>query len=199
MELAIINTLQSVAATLACEKAGIPSILCIRESQLWRSFYRFLPPKVANLSLSCLRLPRNIIFTANSTLALWSDFELVKRTLIYNALNEKNLKLNSPQETDILRQKFGGSDEVVFLCVGTLCSRKGQIDILDAASHINKQLEVPVRFILVGGAETKYAYRIKKRLPHINKLSKVSISLVPPTKNIAELYMSSDVFSFDLS
>ncbi len=195
-DVVMVNTLLNFPAILAAEHAGIPSIWIPRESEPWRDFFRFLPAPIAQQAIAAIGLPRCVVFVAQSTQDVWSEFEQEANFMvIHNALNLKRFVQHVPSDKDLMRHSLGCSDdEIVFLCVGTLCERKGQQDALQALQAIVDRLKVSIRLIFVGDSSSTYGRSQKHFALRFQGNERVRICFESPTDNVGIYYLAADVF-----
>mgnify|MGYP006268718345 CR=1 FL=1 len=163
-DVVIVNTLLGFPAILAAEHAGVPSIWIPRESEPWRDFFRFLPAPIAKQAIAAIGLPRHVVFVSHSTRNVWKEFAQEGNFMvIHNALNLKRFSQHDPSDKGLMRRSLGWfDDEIVFLCVGTLCERKGQQDALHALEAIVGHLKVSIRLIFVGDSKGRYGSSLER-------------------------------------
>jgi glycosyltransferase involved in cell wall biosynthesis len=190
------NTLLNFPAILAAEQVGVPSVWNPRESELWSDFFQFLPPPVAQQAIAAIGLPRRVVFVAESTRTVWKEFEQdADFTVIHNALNLDRFAEHLSGDKASVRRSLGWStDEVVFLCVGTLCERKGQQDALQALKKIADHLEVAIRLVFVGDSNGRYGQELQRLALRFNENSRVRICFEVSTATIGNYYLAADVF-----
>lgn len=195
-ELVFVNTLLNFPAILAAERAGVPSIWNPRESEPWDRYFEFLPVPIAQTAISAIGLPRRVVFVADATLAVWRDFETLGNfTVIHNALNVDRFSAELASEKAPLRVALGWSkDEVVFLCVGTVCDRKGQADVLGAIEQIASGFPCAIRIVFAGDARGHYAMRLRRNAAKLHGKPGVHFDFVPATSSIGQYYRAADVF-----
>jgi O-antigen biosynthesis protein len=195
-EAVFVNTLLNFPAILAAERAGVPSVWNPRESEPWDSYFRLLPDPVAQRAIAAIGLPRKVVFVAEATRAVWKDFDDTGNfTVIHNSLNQDRFTGHFSGDKAAERDALAwAKDEVVFLCVGTLCERKGQADPLLAIERITDKLAVPVRVVFVGDASDSYARRQQHLALRLRENRKLRIDFVEATASIGRYYLSADVF-----
>ena len=195
-EVVFVNTLLNFPAILAAEKAGVPSVWNQRESEPWNSYFRFLPDPVAQHAIAAIGLPKQVIFVAEATRAVWKDFEdWGNFKVIRNSLNQRRFAKYLSGDRDAERKGLGWlKDEIVFLCVGTVCERKGQVDALLALDGIADKLDVPIRLVFAGDASGSYARQQKRLALRFGEHSKVRVDFVAATADIGRYYLAADVF-----
>ena len=195
-DVVFVNTLLNFPAILAAEHAGVPSVWNPRESEPWSEYFRFLPDPVAQQAIAAIGLPRAMVFVAESTRAVWKDFEQAANfTVIHNALNLDRFAEQMSGDKAVVRRSFGWSaDEVVFLCVGTLCERKGQQDALQALEKIADHLKVAVRLVFVGDPSGRYGQAQQRFALRFQGNDRARICFEASTANIGGYYLAADAF-----
>lgn len=195
-DVVLVNTLLNFPAVLAAEHAGVPSVWNPRESEPWETYFRFLPDAVAQRAIAAIGLPRRVVFVADATRAVWKDFEQAANfAVIHNALHLHRFVGQLSGDRAAQRSALGWSDdEVVFLCVGTVCERKGQADALEALEAMSGELRVPVRLVFVGDASERYAQRQRRYALRFKGNDRVNINFIDSTTEIGSFYLAADVF-----
>lgn len=192
----LVNTLLNFSAILAAEYAGVPSVWNPRESEPWSEFFRFLPSPVAQQAIAAIGLPRRVVFVAESTRAVWKEFERdASFTVIHNALNLDRFAEFLSGDKASARHSLGWyTDEVVILCVGTLCERKGQQDALRALEKIADHLKADVRLVFVGDPNGRYGQDQQRFALRFKDNNRIRICFEASTANIGNYYLAADVF-----
>lgn len=195
-DLVFVNTLLNFPSVLAAEKAGVPSIWNPRESEAWNIYFRFLPNPVAQQAIAAIGLPRKVIFVAEATRGVWKDFEsLANFSVVQNSLDMNRFSKWLVRDKSAERERLGWlADEVVFLCVGTLCERKGQLDSLLALQNFIDQLDVQIRLVFVGNSDNRYGKKVREHALRFRKHKQIHIEFIPPIDDIGVYYLAADVF-----
>ena len=196
-ELVFVNTLLNFPAILAAEHAGIPSIWNPRESETWDSYFRFLPDQVAQRAIAAIGLPRKVVFVARATSAIWSDFDVQGSfEVIHNGINLNRFpSRNDAAERVRCRNVLGlEAGTIAILCVGTLCDRKGQMDLVAAFESLPEAIAKRVHILLVGDDRGRYADAVKDRCHSLLPNAGSGIRFFPPTETIACFYTAADLF-----
>ena len=195
-DVVFVNTLLNFPAVLAAELAGVPSVWNPRESEPWDKYFRFLPAPVAQRALAAIGLPKRVVFVASSTRAVWKEFEQEANfTVIHNALNLHRFSQQLSGDKVSARRSLGWHpDEVVFLCVGTICERKGQRDALQALEKIADYLKVSVRLVFVGDPIGRYGQDQQRFALRFKGNSRVRIRFEASSADIGNYYLAADVF-----
>jgi glycosyltransferase involved in cell wall biosynthesis len=196
-KLVFVNTFLNFPVILAAEKVGVPSVWNPRESEPWDSIFRFLPDPVAQCAVAAIGLPRKVVFVAQATRKVWDTFDIDRRfEVIHNGINLSRFPLrNDLTERDRCRSMLGlKASSIAVLCVGTLCDRKGQMDLVEAFALLPESISNRIQILLVGDDSSSYADAIKDRccLFPVNSLG--GIQIIPPTESVAPFYTAADVF-----
>ena len=196
-ELVFVNTLLNFPAILAAERAGVPSVWNPRESEPWNSYFRFLPDPVAQRAIAAIGLPKKVIFVAQATRTVWNTFDVDGRfEVIHNGINLNRFPLRSVA-TERARCRTAldlKPGSIAILCVGTLCDRKGQMDLVEAFSALPEEISSRVQMLLVGDDRGAYAEAIKDRCYSLPVGALDAIRIFPPTESVASFYAAADIF-----
>lgn len=195
--LVFVNTLLNFPAILAAERAGVPSVWNPRESEPWDSYFRFLPDPVAQRAIAAIGLPRKVVFVAQATRKVWNTFDVDGRfEVIHNGINLNRFPLrNAATERARCRTALEmEAGSIAILCVGTLCDRKGQMDLVEAFAALPEAISSRVQILLVGDDRGDYAQAIKDRCHLLPANVRGGIRIFPPTESVASIYAAADVF-----
>jgi glycosyltransferase involved in cell wall biosynthesis len=175
---------------------GIPSIWHIHESVSISDYSStFLFSAVGELISNAFQTANRIVFQANATRKIFSEFESVGNLLtIPGGIPLERIEdFRNSNTKASLRMKHGiPEDAYVVVLVGTTCERKGQSVFLDAINLIDFT-EPPENFIflIVGAIEGPYLNMLRGK---IAKLGLNKVQLVNETKEIYDYYALSDLF-----
>jgi glycosyltransferase involved in cell wall biosynthesis len=195
--LVLVNTLLNFPAVLAAEHAGVPSVWILRESEPWDRYFCFLPDPVAQRAIAAIGLPRKVVFVAHATRKVWEAFDKHHSfTVIHNGINLSRFPLrNDVAERVRCRDALGVKpDSIAILCVGTLCDRKGQRDLVEAFIVLPDAISRRIQILFVGDGRGTYADALKKRCHAVPVKSRDKIRIIPPTELIADFYAAADLF-----
>lgn len=196
-ELVFVNTLLNFPAILAAERAGVPSVWNPRESEPWDSAFRFLPDPVAQHAIAAIGLPKKVVFVAQATRTVWNTFDVDGRfEVIHNGINLDRFPLrHDVVERARCRAALAlEAGSIAILCVGTVCDRKGQMDLVEAFAVLPEAISSRVQILLVGDDRGNYAEAIKDRCRSLPVNALGGIRIVPPTESIASFYAAADIF-----
>lgn len=197
IELVYGNTLQTFYAIEAAHRANLPSIWNPRESDPWRTYFNFLPAEIANRALQCFSYPYQVIFVAHATQEAWQLLNSRHNFMvIHNGLNRErfNAALREwPREA--ARQEFGVSEsELLVLLLGTVCERKGQIDLVEAVRYLSAQNAAKAKFLIVGDRASDYSEQLRRALQRVPYSRRSRIEVIPEAEDAARFYAGADIF-----
>lgn len=195
--LVLVNTLLSFMAVLAAERAGVPSIWIIRESEPWNQYFGFLPDPVAQQAIAAIGLPGRVVFVAHATRKVWETFDTRQCfDVIHNGIDLDRFPLRSDEAERVrCREALALQvNSIAILCVGTLCDRKNQLDLVDACALLPEAIARRVHILLVGDGRGEYAETLKKRCHSLAVNCRDWIRTFPPTESIASFYAAADLF-----
>lgn len=197
-----VNTIRNFFAVLAVDRAGIPAIWNIRESEDPESCFDFLPSSLRPVALSCFERARAIVFVSKATQALWNGHlpGRAEQFVIPNGLDTRRLGAAGMDRKAARRALGIREDQFLALNVGAACERKGQKDILDAMQLVQAPFETE-RFAvaLVGLNQGAYADQLREDAEALRR-SGMTILTIEEThreeerRKLGMLYAAADVF-----
>lgn len=163
-EVVVANTLQTFWAILAARHAGVPSIWCQHESEAWEEYYNFLPADVRPEAYRCFTYAYRVLYVADATRRAWRaletrhNFQLIRHGIPPERLAEETARWSR----DFVRSSFGIRDDNLCLSiVGTVCRRKGQLDLVQAAARLPDAIRSKTCVFIAGHiGEPDYAREI---------------------------------------
>ncbi|MFT3735728.1 MAG: glycosyltransferase family 4 protein [Rhodocyclaceae bacterium] len=196
-ELVFANTLLTFPAILAAAKAGVPSVWNPRESENWGSYFEFLPDVVAQQAIAAIWLPYRTVFVAHATRRVWDALDTQGNfAVVHNGVDIKRF----PSSQDVAergrrRSELGlEAETITILCVGTVCERKGQADLLEALLSLPDACSSKVQIVLLGDDSNSYAKNFKAKCKSLLGADCRQIRFLPPTAAVADFYAAADLF-----
>jgi glycosyltransferase involved in cell wall biosynthesis len=196
-EVVYANTLLTFAAVIAAHEVNVPSIWNPRESEPWETYFGFLSRAVAQSALTALTFPYRVAFVAEASRQAWSRFDVRHNfTVIRNGLDiERFGALESSRPRSKARQDLGyANDDFVFLCVGTICERKGQRDLIQAFGILSGQISENARLCLVGDEHPGYGRQLRSDIALLPEPLRGKVSVYPAGADVRPYYAAADVF-----
>ena len=199
IELVYANTRQTFFAIDAAKRLGVPSIWNPRESEPWQTYFDYLAPDIALHALECFRYPYKVVFVSNATRESCAPLNTNHNFMtIHNGLDLKAFTKNIESWS---RQKARStlkleSDETAVLLLGTVCERKGQLDIVAAIEQLDEESTCKLRCFIVGDRRGDYSDRLKAAIERLPVSKQQIIEVVPETSDAALYYSAADVLAF---
>jgi GT2 family glycosyltransferase len=197
VELVYANTLDTVFAVDAASRVGIPIVWNIHESDGWeQNFYRY-GPRLARRCVEAFAKPYRVVFGCDATRGeyrFWNtahNFTTIRNPLDLSALEAAAAAL--PQAA--ARRALGiADDDLVVLIVGTVCERKGQIDVVHALPQLPAALRARVRCFIVGDRPSDYSNAVAAAIAALGDGLSARVVTVPETPDVVLYYRAADVF-----
>jgi glycosyltransferase involved in cell wall biosynthesis len=106
---------------------------------------------------------------------------------LHNGLDRERLLRDRHPRTSV-------RDEVVILLLGTVCRRKGQIDLVDALDRLDARHLEGIRCFIVGDRPGEYSGRLHDRLRRARDITRDRITVVPETPEVGPYLGGADIF-----
>jgi GT2 family glycosyltransferase/glycosyltransferase involved in cell wall biosynthesis len=191
------NTLQTFYAIDAAKRLDLPSIWNPRESEPWQTYFDYLGPQIAARALQCFSYPYKVVFVAKATqqgcAALNAHHNFAT---IHNSPDRERFAATLgdwPRAAARQRLKLR-PNEVMILLLGTVCERKGQIDLIEAMGRLNEPCAGKVRCVIVGDRAGDYSERMHGALRHLSADRQARIDVVAEASEVAPFYAAADLF-----
>ena len=157
------NTLQTFYTIEAAYHLGLPSIWNPRESEPWEIYFDFLPREIVHRALRCFAYPYQVVFVSYASMNVWQPLNSRHNFMvIQNGLNRERFGAalkKWPREMARTLLKIS-PEETAIVILGTVCERKGQIDLVEAVGRM--QRPESVRCFIVGNNSSSYAQKLKQ-------------------------------------
>lgn len=192
------NTLQTFYAIDAAHRLGLPSIWNPRESEPWQTYFSHFGDQIAVKALQCFAYPYRIVFVADATrrgcetLNSSNNFATIHNGL--NPLRAATERASYPRT--ISRLELGvKDDELMVLSLGTVCERKGQIDLVSAIKRLETSVSTRrLRFFIVGDRKSAYSTQLHRVLDQLPQEVRARVSVVEETQKTALYLSAADIF-----
>lgn len=195
-EVVYANTAQNFWVIHAAHIAGLPSLWNIRESEPWEDYFDFVALELRDHAYDCFIWPYRVIFVADRTRQVWMPLNSRQNfVVIPNGLNLEQLGQQAELWTrNAARQQLGiTADELAVVLVGTICDRKGQLDLVQAIHNLEKNVSARLRCFLVGDCPSPYSERLKAYVDGLPSAIESRITIVPVTDDVALYYQAADI------
>ena len=191
------NTLLTFYAIEASKQLGLPSIWNPREGEAWETYFDYLGPQISPLALQCFSYPYKVIFVANATREGWRSLNSrLNFTTVHDGLDESRFHgVLSNWSRETARRDLGiSADEIAVLLLGTVCKRKGQIDLIEAFARLDQRQVRKLRCFIVGDRKSYYSYCLHSIYQRLPSEHQSRLSIVPETSDIGLYYLAADIF-----
>ena len=197
IDLVIANTVKTAPLLLFARELGIPSISIIRESYSPGDRFSYFKKNVESCAIKGLQNADLVIFVSKQSEIAWMDFcEQIENILIINnGIDVSRFKSCKHTSKIFSRKKLGIADDLfVCLCVGTIGSRKNQIELIDWIETIPKEIIERMLFLFVGAREGTGLQNFYQRLGNIGEKHQKHIKVADKTNDIGLYYNAADLF-----
>jgi glycosyltransferase involved in cell wall biosynthesis len=188
------NTLECFFAVDAATALDIPSLWNIHESE-GEAFFSGWSYDIQQTAMTCFKRPYRLVFVCDATAAVYAHLDENDVSIVI-----KNGYLPPPGEAHgraTAREKLGLSpDAVVFLSVGTVCKRKGQLDIVSALARVDPDLIVANNFaiLICGDRRGGYSEELHHAVSRLPEQIRRCVQIISETGDVALYYSAADVF-----
>jgi GT2 family glycosyltransferase len=193
-EVVYANTLATVFGVAAASQVGLPSAWNVHESVGWKEHF---PAPIADRCLASFSKPYRVIFGSNATRQVYAPFDTVHNFMtIPSALDLDRLEgLGADWTRNSARDSFGLSEnELAFLTVGTVCERKGQLDLIHALHRLPRPVWERVRVFIVGDRPSSYSTELARLIKELSPGLRDRTTVISETPEVARFYRAADVF-----
>lgn len=189
------NTLQTFYAIDAAHHLGLPSVWNPRESEPWKTYFDYLPREIAQRAWECFAYPYQVVFVARASMNVWQPLNTHNNfAVIHNGLDRERFGAalkKWPREMARALLKISPEERAVVI-IGTLCERKGQIDLVEAVRQ--SQHAETTRYFIVGSGADLYAQRLRKAVRALPYSRRSRIEILDETSDPALYYAAADMF-----
>jgi len=194
----VANTLEMFIAINAATQHDIPTIWCHHESGSWKNYFNRFPKHVRAHAYAAFGQAYGVTYVAEATRKAWNAVQTRQNfyTIRYAIPPER-------QSADVARwfrvearAKLGiEDDEIAVLLLGSVCARKGQIDLVQAANALPEHFG-RVRFFIVGAfVEQRYHKKILREFAKLRPEMQARMTIAGPVDDATLFYAASDIFT----
>jgi GT2 family glycosyltransferase len=197
VELVYGNTRQTFYGIDAARRLGLPSVWNPRESEPWQTYFDFLGAEIAPLALRCFAYPYKVVFVADASRESCAALETRHNFVtVHTGLDRARFTAalaRWPREA--ARAALGlASGDVMALSLGTVCERKGQLDLVEAVARLDRATAERLRVFVVGERPGEYNDRVRAAREALPADRRARLALVPETQDVAVYYAAADLF-----
>ncbi len=197
VELVYGNTLQTFYAIEAAHQLDLPSVWNPRESEPWQTYFDFLPTEIARRALECFSYPYRIVFVSSASLDVWRPLNSRHNYMvIHNGLNRERFEAALRRwPRDRARKRLGiAPPQVMVLLPGTICERKGQLDLIEAVNLMSEDHASQIKCLIVGRRAPDHVEQLRKAYWALPSRRRSRIKIVAETSDPARYYAAADIF-----
>lgn len=188
-DILFLNTITTFNLLEGLDVHAHPLVWCIHESE--REVYQ---AKHAGLNDETFRQISDVLFVAQATKNMYADVLHGHSHVIHNGIDIAAIDAGQEMaDRNTMRQENGYTEtETVISCIGTLCERKGQYELLETFEALHHK-DSSLRLLLVGNfADEAYETKVREYVQKHRLTDRVR--LVPATPNIYRYYAMTDIF-----
>ncbi|CAN5209649.1 hypothetical protein BH09PSE1_BH09PSE1_07410 [soil metagenome] len=196
-EVVIANTLHMFFAVNAAAQARIASIWCQHESEPWQTYFDFLAPEVRSHAYAAFGQAYRVTYVANATRRAWAGVQTrhSAQTIRHGVPAARLAEETGRWTRSAAREALGvRNGELVISLVGTVCRRKGQMDLIKALSGLASESPRPLRAFIAGAQpERDYLGQLRKAVTEMPEDAAARISITGPVEDMSVYYAAADI------
>ena len=164
-EVVLANTLQTYWAIKGANMVGVPSIWAQHESEPYETYFDYLPRDMRQAAYEAFADAYRVLYVADATRKAWRpvetrrNFQVIRHGVPSERLSEETGRWSR----EVARKELSiPSHAFVLSVVGTVCRRKGQLDLVQAYRKLGPKVRDRTHVYMAGKiAEADYAAEIR--------------------------------------
>jgi glycosyltransferase involved in cell wall biosynthesis len=192
------NTLQTFYAIEAARRLKLPSIWNPRESEPWQGYFAHFGEAISARALKCFSYPYRVIFVAHATRNACEPLNSRGNFItIHNGIDPDRAAKERAQYTrDDARQTLGlAADDIAVLLLGTVCERKGQLDLVQALAKLpSGPASRRLRVFIVGDRRSAYSQSLHEAIARLEPSMRDRVSVIEETPDAPLYFSAADAF-----
>jgi glycosyltransferase involved in cell wall biosynthesis len=196
VEVVLANTVLNWPSISASQMLGVPTVWNLHESEGFEACFGPFGTSRAEKAIKCFTSPYRVIFGSFATMQRWQHLGVKNNfDVIHNVLEPSRLEaMQAVWPRHEARASLGLEDHhVAVLLMGTLCERKGQLDLVRAIDAMSSESRQRVKCFLVGDWLCDYSQTVHEFISSSSKGLRETIQVVPITSDIHKYYSSADI------
>src|SRR5262249_9450291 len=115
---------------------------------------------------------------------------------VHNGLDRRRFEAALARWPREAARRHLGLDEsaLAVVIVGTVCDRKGQLDLIEAFGHLDDESESALTGFIVGDRPSHYSERLHVARRGLGESSGSRIRIIPETSDVGLYYSAADLF-----
>lgn len=191
------NTVLMFFVAAAAARAGVGAIWNIHESDPLSHYPATMGNYLAGELFTTLSQPYRVVFGSKATMDIFAPLQRRHNFVhLYNAIDASRAQgWREQMARDAARETIGvRPDELVLLNVGTLCERKGQLDLPRAFELLPPPLQRRTRCFLVGDVPNPYSQRVSDLIRSWPAELRSRFSMIPELDDVGPYFRAADAF-----
>jgi glycosyltransferase involved in cell wall biosynthesis len=198
IEVVFANTLDMFFAVDTAERHGIAALWWHHESGSWKTYFNAIPRKVRAHAYAAFAQAYRVIYVAEATRSAWlpvctrRNFQVVRYAI---SPRRQAADLGRWSRSAARKALQIDDDQICVLLLGSICARKGQIDMIRAMKALRRSSRENIQVFIVGSfVEHRYRVQIEKELSGLSPDIRDRISLTGAVDDSSIYYAAADIF-----
>jgi len=197
VDVVVANTLPMFFAIGAARDCGLSSIWCQHESEPWESYFDAERPEIRLHAYASFGQAYRVTYVAEATMKAWAPVQTRANAQVIRhgiPAARMNAERSRWSRTDA-RARLGASpQDIVVILMGTVCRRKGQMDLLTAVKEAPASALKGIKFFIVGAlGERDYVDEIQRAHTSLPTELQANVSIVGSAPDMALYYAAADL------
>ena len=195
MDAVLANTLQSYWAIEGATLARLPSILAQHESEPWEHYFDDLPAEMRVAAYQAFADAYRVLYVAEATRKAWRPVETRHNfKVIRHGIPPERMKSETSRWSRSKARKELGVPQgaKVLSVVGTVCRRKGQIDLVKAYASLPASIRATT-VVFIAGMHVDPEY-VEEIIEVLGSLKTHNVVLTDHIEDPFLFYAASDIF-----
>ncbi len=197
-EVVVANTLTAYYAVSAAADLGLASIWCQHESEPWETYFNDLTPGVRSHAYAAFGQAYAVTYVAEATRRRWQPVQTRHNAVtIRHGIPPERLEAEVSRWTRVEARRHlqVRGDELVLILIGTVCRRKGQMDLVKALAGMSESEAANLRVFIVGAhVEADYATDVARTIADLAPAVSANVDLVGSVEDMTVYYAAADIF-----
>lgn len=196
VDVVVVNTLPMYYAVNAAERAGIPSIWCQHESEPWTTYFDDQGAYGRLHAYAAFAQAYRVTYVATATLQDWRGVQTRHNAqIIRHAVPPERMEAEVCRwSASAARRRLGiRKSETCVILMGTICRRKGQLDLAQALGRLGQPIPKIKVFIVGHIAEPDYADSIRSSLATLPPALAAAVELTGAVDDMTLYYAAADI------
>lgn len=193
----VANTLTMFFAIGAAKECGLSSIWCQHESEPWESYFDAERPEVRLHAYASFGQAYRVTYVAQATMKAWAPVQTrANAQVIRHGIPAARMDAERSRwsRQDARAQLDASPQDTVIILMGTVCRRKGQMDLLGAVAEASAGALKDTRVFIVGAlAERDYVDEIQRAHASLPPELQNKVTIVGSAPDMALYYAAADL------